>query len=43
MAQDKFNGEHLDNVRNCALEADLTSNVWFELTAELARGGARGG
>ena len=40
-AQDKLNAEHLDKLGRYAPDSDLTSNVWFGLTAELAREAAR--
>ena len=41
MAQDNLNAEHLDKLGRYAPEADMVSNVWFAMTAELAREAAR--
>ena len=41
MAQDKLNAEHLDKLGRYAPEADMVSNVWLGMTAELAREAAR--
>ena len=41
MARDKLNAEHLDKSGRYAPEADTVSNVWFGMTAELAREASR--
>ena len=40
-SQDKLNATHLDQLGRYSPEADMVSNVWFGITAELAREAAR--